>query len=273
MSTVADDGAGTRTGDRQRHPLARGMELLTLMVDSDRETHGVRELAGRLGVSPSTVHRLIGDLEKLGLVGRTPVGSYSLGMEFLRLAWVTSHRFPWYEAATDVLHDLTERSGESSFFSVYNEQRHEMMFTLTEESPHPLRYALPLRSWLPLHAGASGLSILAFLPEEVREEIAHRPLAPATERTVIEPGELLARLEPIRRDGYAITHGERIQGAIAIASPVMGFSGVVGSTGITIPEARFNAAQSNTLAGLVREAAQSLSERLTTLRGNSTRAE
>ena len=59
---------------RRRQPLARGIELLTLMVDSEQETHGVRELAGRLGVSPSTVHRLITDLEKLGLVRRAGNG-------------------------------------------------------------------------------------------------------------------------------------------------------------------------------------------------------
>ena len=244
---------------RRRHPLARGIELLTLMVDSDQDTHGVRELASRLGVSPSTVHRLVTDLEGLGLVGRTPSGSYRLGLEFLRIAWTTTSRFPIYEVSTDTLHELVEQSGESSFFGMYGEQRREMMFALTVESPHPLRYTLPERQWLPLHAGASGLAILAFLPEDVRNDVVHGPLSAATDRTIIEPDSLLERLADIRREGYAITHGERIEGAIAIAAPVFGPSGeVVGSTGITIPEARFNAAYSSSLAALVRQAATRL---------------
>ncbi|MER5185274.1 helix-turn-helix domain-containing protein [Streptomyces sp. NPDC002896] len=41
------------------------------MVDSDEGAHGVRELGTRLGVSPSTAHRLLGELEKLGMVSRT----------------------------------------------------------------------------------------------------------------------------------------------------------------------------------------------------------
>ncbi|MCS5736084.1 IclR family transcriptional regulator [Herbiconiux daphne] len=244
---------------RRRQPLARGIELLTLMVDSDQDTHGVRELAGRLGISPSTVHRLITDLEKLGLVSRTPAGAYRLGLEFLRLAWTTSNRFPLQELASDTLDDLTEQTGESSFFGVYNEQRRQMMFTLTVESPHPLRYTLPVREWLPLHAGASGIAILAFVPEAVQQAVITAPLAAQTDRTLVDAESLTARLAAVREEGYAITHGERIEGAIAIAAPVFGPSGVVGVTGVSLPESRFNAAHSTSLATLVRQSAARLS--------------
>lgn len=259
--TPQPDGQQRPAGDEQRlrHPLARGIELLTLMVDSNQELHGVRELAGHLGVSPSTVHRLVTDLERIGLVSRSPQGSYRLGLEFLRIAWTTTARFPLHEVAGDTLRELAGGSGESSFFGVYGERRREMMFTLTVESPHPLRYTLPEGVWLSLHAGASGLAILAFLPEEVRDEIARGPLGATTSRTLVDAETLRRRLEKIRDEGYAITHGERIEGAIAIAAPVFGPAGaVVGATGITIPEARFNAAHSSSLAALVREAAQQL---------------
>ena len=138
-----------------------------------------------------------------------------------------------------------------------------MMFTLTVESSPPLRYTLPLRQWLPLHAGASGLAILAYLPDEVQTEVARGPLSAATDRTIVDPESLLQRLAMIREDGYSITHGERIEGAIAIASPVFGPTGaVLGVTGMTIPATRFNAAHSSTLAGLVRQAAEQLTAQL-----------
>lgn len=251
-------------GKRRRHPLARGIELLTLMIDSDQDVHGVRELAGKLDVSPSTVHRLITDLEKLGLVSRTQNGGYRLGLEFLRLAWTAVERYPLQEVSMDTLHELTEQSGESSFFAVYGESRHHMMFSLAVESPHPLRYTLPLKQWIPLYAGASGLAILAYLPDEIVREVVEAPMEAFTERTLVDAEELRARLEVIARDGYAITHGERIDGAIAIASPVFGPSGaVVGSIGISMPEARFNAAYSSSLASLVKQAAAQVNAYLT----------
>ncbi|ALJ21957.1 IclR family transcriptional regulator [Microbacterium sp. No. 7] len=258
------DAPDSPEASRRRQPLARGIELLTLMVDSDQDTHGVRELAGRLGVvSPSTVHRLITDLERLGLVSRTPSGAYRLGLEFLRLAWTTTNRFPIQEVSSDTLQELTDQSGESSFFGVYNEQRRQMMFTLTVDSPHPLRYTLPRNDWLPLHAGASGLAILAFLPEAIQREIALGPLPALTDRTLVDADELSARLDMVRQQGYAITHGERIEGAIAIAAPVFGASGVVGVVGISLPESRFNAAHSTSLAGLVRQAADRITGYMT----------
>ncbi len=265
MSGAADKADRTSVeGLRRRHPLARGIELLTLMTDSDRDVHGVRELAGRLDVSPSTAHRLIADLEKLGLVSRTANGSYRLGLEYLRLAWTTTERYPIQEVSRGTLEELTEQSGESSFFAVYGEQRLQMMFTLVVESSHPLRYTLPMRQQIPLHAGASGLAILAFLPAQIQDRIARGPLHAATDRTLVEPRSLLDRLAMIRRDGYAITHGERIDGAIAIASPVFGPAGaVVGSAGISMPEARFDAAQSSSLAGLVKQSARQISDYLT----------
>jgi DNA-binding IclR family transcriptional regulator len=259
--------------DRQRHPLARGIEILTLMVDSGEQSYGVRELGNRLGVSASTAHRLLADLEELGMVSRTPVGNYRLGMEFLRLAWTASTRFPFREAANDVLADLAERSGESSFFGVYNEQRRQMMFAVSVESSHPLRYTVPQGVWLPLHAGASGLAILAFLPAEIQAEIVHGSLDALTDRTLVDAGRLAERLAHIRRDGYAISHGERIDGAIAIAAPVTGpADAVIGDVGITIPESRFNAATTSELTALVRQSAELLTRRFTGSRPEPERA-
>ncbi|MEV1025263.1 IclR family transcriptional regulator [Streptomyces sp. NPDC050264] len=254
--------------ERQRHPLARGIEILTLMIDGGGDTYGVREVGSRLGVSASTAHRLLGDLEELGMVSRTATGNYRLGMEFLRLAWTVNTRFPLREAANDILAELTEHSGESSFFAVFNEQRRQMMFAVSVESSHPLRYTVPQGVWLPLHAGASGLAILAFLPSQIRHEITHGTLDALTERTWVDATRLEERLEGIRRDGYAISHGERIDGAIAIAAPVLGPANVViGDVGITIPESRFNATSTPELTALVRESARALTRRFTGGRG------
>lgn len=263
MATQANQ-ATVSAPDRQRHPLARGLEILTLMVDGPEQSYGVRELGNQLGVSASTAHRLLTDLEELGMVARTPVGNYRLGMEFLRLAWTASARYPLREAANDVLDDLTESSGESSFFGVYNEQRRQMMFSLSVESSHALRYTLPQGVWLPIHAGASGLAILAFLPAEVQDEIVQGRLDVLTNRTLVDADRLAERLAQVRRDGYAISHGERIDGAIAIAAPVMGPAGsVIGDVGITIPESRFNAAATLELVGLVKQSAGLLTRRFT----------
>jgi DNA-binding IclR family transcriptional regulator len=258
--SVAAETVDSEVGDaaRRRQPLARGIELLTHMIESPKDAHGVRELAGHLGVSPSTAHRLVTDLEKLGLVRRAENGtSYRLGLEFLRLAWLTTDRYPSQELALGVLQDLVDKTGESAFSSLYDDQRHQMMFTSNVESDHPLRYSFPLQRWMPLHGGASGLAILAFLPEDVQHDIAHGPLEQLTPDTLTDPDELLERLAQIRQDGYAVSHGERIGGAVAIAAPLFGLvpGNVAGAAGITIPESRFDESRTDEFVRAVREAA------------------
>lgn len=244
---------------RRRQPLARGIELLTLIVDSEQDVHGVRELAARLDVSPSTVHRLLTDLERAGLVARTPNGSYRLGLEFLRMAWTTAARHPLQDATLDLLRRLTDQTGESAFFCVYSEQRRQMMFALAVDSPHPLRYSVPLRTWLPMHAGASGLAILAFAPPEVQDDVAQMSLRHPTDRAPIDPETWQSRLEAVRADGYAFTSGDRIEGATAVAAPFFGTSGVAGSVGITVPAARFDTTDAHELGRVIKGSAEELS--------------
>lgn len=260
--TPAPDSAPSEPSGaaHRRQPLARGLELISLIIDSDKDSHGVRELAGRLGVSPSTAHRLITDLEQLGMVARTPSSTYQIGPEFLRLAWATSAQHPLHELAGRTLQNLTAATGETSFFSTYSELRAQMMFTVTVESTQPLRYVIPLHEWLPLHAGASGLAILAFTPDQVQQEILAKPLEANTDRTTTDATALAERLQEIRKNGYCISHGERISGAVAIAAPVFHQQGVVGATGISLPESRFNAAMLPLLASAVIGAAEELTQ-------------
>ncbi|MGO1543646.1 MAG: IclR family transcriptional regulator [Gulosibacter sp.] len=249
MNNIADATETTR----RRQPLARGIELLTVMVDGDQETYGVRELAGKLEVSPSTAHRLVTDLEQLGLVDRTPEGSYRLGLEFMRMAWATTSRYPVHEIAEPALNVLRDTTEETAFFGVYNEQRGAMMFATAVESLHPLRYIIPIRTWVPLYQGASGLSILSFVPEERIDAILNSSPDAAKDRQ-----RLLSQIETIKQEGVAFSYGERIQGAHAVAAPVFGSKGIVGAIGVSFPESRAKEKDLNAIAREVKNAANEL---------------
>ena len=94
---------------------------------------------------------------------------------------------------------------------------------------------------LPLHCGASGKVLLAYLPEEIRKDmICSRPLEKFTPKTITDPVELEADLEKIRRDGYALSFEEREAGTYSVVAPVMGKSGkILASLSICGPIFRF----------------------------------
>lgn len=231
---------------RRRDPVKRVFELLRTMIDLEADQYGVRELAAHAAIPPSTAHRLLGALEEVGMVVRDVEGSYSVSLEFQRLALRAANRLPLKRTALGPLEDLRRECGETVLLCVYDAERRRMKFADALETTDPLRYAIELNTWVPIHAGASGRSIMAFLPESEREElIMAGPLAPVTERTILDAADLRVALDTVRAQGYVISHGERILGAVGIAAPVFDARHrVIGSVCVTMPE--FRSAQHDT---------------------------
>lgn len=264
QSPPNDDATPTT---RQRDPLSRGIAVLTHMAESELDEFGVRQLASAMSTSASTTHRLLNELEQLELIARTSTGGYRLGLGFYRLASRGLGKFPLRTFADRPLRQLAHTVDETTFFSIYDEAAEAMTFAATAESTKPLRYVVELDQRMPLHAGASGLAILAWLPDTLRRSITRRnDLAPVTDSTITDGQELEGRLANIRQRGYAISSGERIPGALAIAAPVFGpLQTVIGCIGVTMPAAHFDPTREGAIARDVISAAENLT---TLLRGS-----
>jgi IclR family transcriptional regulator, acetate operon repressor len=161
----------------------------------------------------------------------------------VRLAHLAVERVPVQKIALPHLRRLAEETNETALLGLYDRNRQEVMFTAAIEAPEPqpLRYLNQMQTWLPLHAGATGLAILAFLPEKERDAlIKKQKLVAVTDRTITDHRKLAQALGRIRRSGYSCTQGQRTPGAVGIAAPIFGPSGeVIGNAFITLPEQRF----------------------------------
>ena len=230
------------------------------MVEGSEKEWGVREIARACGMSSSSAHRILRLLNKDGLVEQNPEsGLYRLGLEMHRLAWRTTSLYSIRTIAKPILERLVEEGNETAILGLYDPGRQKMMFALSVESSNPLRYVVETNRWVPIHAGATGLAIFAFLPEEEREEIIGRAatLERLTPHTLTDPENLVDELERVRRDGYSCTKGQRIEGAVGIATPIWGSQDrVVGDVAISLPIQRFVASREPELAQLVIRAAE-----------------
>lgn len=253
-----------RSGREPRNPFRRALQVLEVVVEGTGGV-GVRETAAALRMAPSTVHRAFATLEREGLVhGNGSDGRYELGLEFLRLALRATARFSITNAALPLMRHLVDTCNETAVLSVYDPARLQMMFAATVESDHPLRYAVELNRWVPVYAGASGLAIMAFLPEDERNEIVTRSgLRPVTDKTITDVSALGRELERIRRSGYARSVGQRIPGAIGLAAPIWLPEGrVAGAVAVTVPEQRFDTRVEPTLVKLVTGYAKKITDRI-----------
>lgn len=249
------------SGTRRRDPVGRVFEILRTMIEVGDPSYGVRELATHAGIPASTTHRLLGALEDSGMVMRDPDGAYSVSLEFQRLALRAAELLPLRRAAFEALEALRRRCDETVLLCVYDSSRQRMMFAEALETTDPLRYAIQLNTWVPIHAGASGRSIMAFLPdEEIDELLDDGPLSAITARTIIDGEGLRAALAAGRERGFVVSHGERILDAVGIGAPVFDArERVVGSVCVTMPEFRFRHHDEDALGALVVDAAQRIS--------------
>ena len=135
-------------------------------------------MAADLKMAPSSIHRLLAALVEEGLVEQHRGSGALLDRpEMIRLCHQATGRLPLSKIAMPHLRELVaviERDGAARRCTTSSRQ--EMMFVAVAESNQPLRYVNKMWEWMPVYAGASGLAIMAFLPE-VESAGDHRPHA------------------------------------------------------------------------------------------------
>ncbi len=217
--------------------VARAVAVLRAVAESGDGTQ-IKRISADLRLPASTVHRLLDLLIREGMVERDEEApTYRAGREFLRLSSVVASRHPLQAIAAPLLEQAVAALNETAYLCLYLPREHRLTFAAHVESTHPLGYRVRSHEPQTLLTGASGRSILAFLPpDEVGAVFAREGLA--------GPVDAAPDLAAIRARGYALSLGQRIAGAVGIFAPVFGPGGrVTGSLGFTIPEQRFDPAR------------------------------
>jgi IclR family acetate operon transcriptional repressor len=234
--------------------------VLEALVVLDRSSVGVRELAAAIGLPASSVHRIFTLLVNEGILVRNPDSTYSLGLAYLQLAARAAAKLSIRSLAQPILQRIVDEIDETASLVLYDPGRRRLMFALSVESSHPLRFHIALNEWTPAHAGASGIAICARLSEEESEAILTDAAPPLLPRRMAAQR---AAIQRCREVGYAISRGQRIEGAVGLAAPVFDANGyVVGTISLSIPEHRFDSTRERQLGQRVRSATEDLTHQL-----------
>ncbi len=244
--------------------VARVVQLLACLAESDGPV-SIKFLCQTLKLPASTVHRLLGLLADEGMVERSadrPI--YAPGLELVRLSSLLASKVRTVDVAKPFMRAVVQDCDETCCLLQYIPERRKVMALHAEFSSHPLRYRIELFQPHSLIWGATGRAVLAFLPQEqIDAAIDDAGASPATGAPPPPRKALLADLAEIRSRGYAITHGQKIEGAVGIGTPVFNSERrVLGSLCITIPATRFNKKAQARLSQLLMGRAGELSRAL-----------
>jgi DNA-binding IclR family transcriptional regulator len=263
-ATAGTNGASIRpVSPRYRiQAIERAVSILNAFSMDDPEL-GVTELADRLGLHKSTVHRFMVNLDAAGLVERNArTGRYRLGLHVFELGALVMQQMNLWDEALPFLEGLVHDTGETGHLAVLDGG--EAIYIERVEARRALRVPSAIGRGYPAHATNLGKVLLADLSRErVEAIIAERGLAAYTSHTITDPAEGEVELELIRRRGYAVDNEEYDEGLRCIGAPVRDHSGhVVAALGIGGPVTRITPERVEELGGLVMTAARGLSRRL-----------
>ena len=184
---------------------------------------GVTDLAKRLGLAKSVVHRLVTALSGAGYLAHNPsTRRYRLGPKTVRLGVVALSQIDVRQRARPSLVALAAETGETATLSVLDDT--QRIYVDQVESVQPVRQTVQLGRPAPLFIGASGKAMLAFLPAPRRGPLiddAIRVGVRQADGSTLDESTLLADLDEIRRRGFAISISERILGAASAAAPIL----------------------------------------------------
>lgn len=164
----------------------RIVEVLHALVTRPDAT-GVRELALALGASRSTVNRVLLGLEEHGLAAVSGNGNYQVGPRLRVLGAALHARHPLLRSAEAIIERLGEQSDATVLIAVHDAPRPSAVVVACRRRPGPIKYLLEPGTVLPLHAGATGRSILGRLGIGA---LGERQLEAHTPDTVTERAEL-----------------------------------------------------------------------------------
>lgn len=254
---MADDDDATGT-------VVRVLRLLRCLAEAGG-SQPLKALAGSLALPPSTVHRQLQTLAREGIVEHdAATRGYRAGREFYRIAALVVQQYDIGQIVRPALDTLRDQTDETCFFTMYLPAAREATIIEVARSPHPLQYRVDRFTHIALAWGSLGRSMLAHLPaSEIDAILATAPAVSPTGRRLVKPATLRAELSRIVQRGYAMSRGHTIAGAIGIAAAVRDSRGaVVGSIGLTAPEARLTAARIRRFPALVSAQARALSASL-----------
>ena len=164
VATRPEPGARGVSPRYRIQAIERAVSILNAFSPEDPEL-GVTELAERLGLHKSTVHRFMVNLDAAGLVERNPrTGRYRLGLRIFELGGLVMQQMNLWDEALPFLEGLVHDTGETGHLAVLDGG--EAIYIERVEARRALRVPSAIGRGYPAHATNLGKVLLADLPRE-----------------------------------------------------------------------------------------------------------
>lgn len=249
-----------KTSDQAVQSIERALLILETLGQHPQGI-GVTEIGQSVGLHKSTVHRLLSTLMNIGYVEQDKdTERYHPGIKILGLGLKVLNNLDFRREAIPYMKELVELSRETVQLAVLDSG--EVVIVERDHSPETIIVNLGLR--VDVHCSAEGKVLLAYLPpEEIKRMMNKRPLIQYTVNTITDLNNIMAHLDKVRNQGYAINAEELAEGLRSVAAPVFDHTGrAIAALSISGPTSRLTLERIARLVTVLKEACSAVSARL-----------
>ncbi|TDD91368.1 IclR family transcriptional regulator [Actinomadura rubrisoli] len=237
--------------------MERTFELLEHLADAGGEM-ALSELTEVSGLPMPTIYRLMRTLVNRGYVRQEPSKRYALGPRLIRLGEGASRLLGSW--ARPVLARLVDEVGETANMAVL--EGDEAVYVAQVPSKHSMRMFTEVGRRVQPHCTGVGKALLSQLPEpKVREILARTGMDAHTPNTFTDADILMAELERIRDQGYALDDEEQEIGVRCVAVALRGAPALT-ALSVSGPSARMTREIVADVVPIMRDAAERFAKEL-----------
>ena len=186
--------------DKPAYPIKVLYKLLSILdtILQHGSPINMTKISEKLGLYPSTIHRILDTLKHWGYVEQNPnTQKYQLGLKLLELGMAKLHQIDLVREATPYLKGLVNYCNETVHLSILDNA--EVLYLAKEESSQAIRMCSYIGKRAPFHCTALGKVLLTDLPKEERRKILEQKgLSRLTEKTITDKEELEKELNRIK---------------------------------------------------------------------------
>jgi IclR family transcriptional regulator, pca regulon regulatory protein len=186
----------------------------------------VTEVAERAGLDRGTAFRLVHTLRQLGYLAAAPRAKrYRLTLKCLELGYAPLARADLKTLARPLLRELVPDVADAASLGMLDGT--DVVYVERAELDRPFAVVdRRLGSRTGAYGAALGHAILARLPvEKQREIVLASNRIRLSEKTLVDPDAIFARLAEVRARGYAVSDGENAFGLRTVAAAVLDTDG------------------------------------------------
>lgn len=212
--------------------LARGL-MIVEMFSRERRVLTTQDFAETLGVSPSSIYRIVQTLIDMGYLTKVARSAYELGPQVVSNGFSFLASRDLVDVAAPHLQRLRDRTSISCHLSIRDGR--DTLYIYRALASQQLSVNIPIGTRLPCHINAMGRILLSSMSNDDLGRLYFDTQLDNYPKP--QPQSLPELKERIRQDkeqGYAVNYSDS---ATAIASPILNFSGqIVGAINISGPD-------------------------------------